>query len=262
LEKIRFAIIGGTGLEGLFKDSSQRIVKTPYGTVTSLFLVKAPGETVVFLARHGRDHSIPPHRINYRANMYALHKLGVERILATNAVGAIASELESGDFAIPNDFIDFTKLRPTTLYDEAPATHIDVSEPYCPQLRKLLIEKAKANGMRMWDHGVLACTEGPRYETPAEIEMFRRLGCDIVGMTGLPEAVLARELEMCYATICYISNRAAGAQKRLNTTEVSEISRTVLPRIEIVLTEVLKSLAYKRVEICACSSALKNARFR
>ncbi len=92
--------------------------------------------------------------------------------------------------------------------------------------------------------------------------MFRRLGCDTVGMTGLPEAVLAREQEMCYATICYVSNRAAGAQKRLNTTEVSEVSRTVLPRIEMVLTEVLKSLAYKRVEICACSSALKNARFR
>jgi len=114
----------------------------------------------------------------------------------------------------------------------------------------------------MWNHGVLACTEGPRYETPAEIEMFRRLGCDIVGMTGLPEAVLARELEMCYATICYISNRAAGAQERLTTAEVSEISVTMLPKIGMVLTHVLKSLAYKRVENCACPSALKNARFR
>ena len=130
MEKIRFAIIGGTGLEGLFKDSRQRIVKTPYGTVTSLFQAKASEDTAVFLARHGRDHSIPPHRINYRANMYALHKLGVERILATNAVGAIASELEPGDVVVPNDFIDFTKLRPTTFYDEAPVTHIDVSEHY------------------------------------------------------------------------------------------------------------------------------------
>jgi 5'-methylthioadenosine phosphorylase len=262
LEKIRFAVVGGTGLEGLFKDSKQRIVKTPYGTVTSLSEGNVSAKTVVMLARHGRDHSVPPHRINYRANMYGLHQLGVEGVLATNAVGGIASELEPGDVVVPNDFIDFTKLRPATFYDEAPVTHIDVSEPYCPQLRELLIEKAKGKGLRVWDHGVLACTEGPRYETPAEIEMFRRLGCDIVGMTGLPEAVLARELEMCYATICYVSNRAAGSQGRLTTTGVSEVSRTMLPRIEMVLTDVLESLAYKRVGNCACSSALKNARFR
>lgn len=216
----------------------------------------------MLLARHGRDHSIPPHRINYRANIYALHKLGVERILSTNAVGGIASELEPGDVVVPNDFIDFTKFRPTTFYDEMPVTHIDVSEPYCPRLRELLIGRAKGKGLRMWDHGVLACTEGPRFETPAEIGMFRRLGCNIIGMTGFPEAVLARELEMCYATICYVSNRAAGAQERLTAVEVSEVSKTVLPKIEMVLTCVLESLPYKREDNCPCASALRNARFR
>jgi 5'-methylthioadenosine phosphorylase len=213
------------------------------------------------LARHGSKHTIPPHKINYRANIYALHKLGVEKILATNAVGGISNELAPGDIVVPNDFIDFTKLRPTTFFDKAPVTHVDVSEPYCPQLRKMLIEESSRCSARVCDHGVLACTEGPRYETPAEIEMFRRLGCNIVGMTGFPEVVLARELEMCYATICYVSNRAAGGQERLTATGVSEVSRTVLPRIRMILTRVLEGLPYKEAANCACSSALKNAGF-
>ncbi len=262
MEKIRFAVVGGTGLERLFKDSKQQTVETPYGAITSLFSTEAAGKSVVLLARHGQDHSIPPHRINYRANVYALHKLGVDRILATNAVGGIARKLEPGDVVVPNDFIDFTKLRPTTFYDEAPVTHVDVSEPYCPKLRRVLIETAREEGLHVWDGGVLACTEGPRFETPAEIEMFRRMGCDVIGMTGFPEAVLARELEMCYATICYVSNMAAGAQERLTAAEVSKVSRTVLPKIEMVLTHSLERLPYKRVDNCPCATALRDARFR
>jgi len=262
LEKAKIAIIGGTGFEKLFKDVKQIRLGTPYGIAPPVSIGKIDDKNLVFLPRHGPNHSLPPHKINYRANIYALHEMGVERILATNAVGAINRDLKPGDMVIPHDFVDFTKLRLATFYDEAPVTHIDVSQPYCPEIRKLLIEAAKKLGLRVWDKAVLICTEGPRYETPAEIEMFRRLGCDIIGMTGIPEAVLARELEMCYATICYVSNMAAGIQERLTAMEVSEISKQILPKIEQILIETVKVLPVEPGSNCSCADALKDARFK
>ena len=261
MEKTRIAIIGGTGFDRLFNDSEQTSVETPYGTVQALFPSKIENKRVTFLPRHGVDHSVPPHKVNYRAHIFALHKIGVERILATNAVGAINRDLEPGETVVPNDFIDFTKLRSTTFYDEAPVTHVDVSQPYCPEIRNLLIANARKNGLRVWDKAILVCTEGPRYETPAEIEMFRHLGCDIVGMTGYPEAVLARELEMCYASICYVSNKAAGMQQRLTAREVAEVSKKALPKIEQVLIDTIRELPLKREGNCPCANALRNARF-
>jgi 5'-methylthioadenosine phosphorylase len=262
LEKARIAIIGGTGFEDLFKGAEQTRLETPYGTVPSLFVRNIENRNVILLPRHGPDHSVPPHRVNYRANICALHKMGVERIVATNAVGAINRDFKPGDIVVPNDFIDFTKLRAATFYDDAPVTHIDVSNAYCPEIRKLLIETAKKRDLHVWDKAVLVCTEGPRFETPAETEMFRRLGCDVVGMTGFPEVVLARELEMCYASICYVSNMAAGIQQRLTAFEVSEISKQILPEIEEVLIESVRGLHHKRGDNCTCASALQDARFK
>lgn len=262
LEKIKIAIIGGTGFEKLFKNAKWLRLGTPYGIPPPISIGRIKGKNVAFLPRHGLNHSVPPHRINYKANIYALYEMGVERILATNAVGAINRDFKPGDIVAPHDFVDFTKLRSTTFYDDAPVTHIDVSQPYCPEVRKLLIETAKKLGLHVWDKTVLVCTEGPRYETPAEIEMFRRLGCDIVGMTGIPEAVLARELEMCYATICYVSNMAAGIEERLTALEVSKVSERVLPKIEQVLIETIKVLPIKRKDNCPCASTLKDARFK
>jgi 5'-methylthioadenosine phosphorylase len=256
--KTKIAIIGGTGFEKLFKDARQLRLGTPYGITPPLHIGKIGDKNVVFLPRHGPNHSVPPHKINYRANIYALYDAGVERILATNAVGAVNLSFKPGDIVVPHDFVDFTKLRPTTFYNEAPVTHIDVSQPYCPEIRKLLIETSKKLGFHVWNKAVLVCTEGPRYETPAEIEMFRRLGCDIVGMAGIPEAVLARELEMCYASICYVSNMAAGVQKRLTAFEISNVSRSVLPKVEQILIETIKTLPSKRN--CPCVNALKDAR--
>lgn len=258
LEKVKIAIIGGTGFERLSKDARKLCLGTPYGIPPPLYIGKVSGKNVIFLPRHGSDHSVPPHKINYRANIYALYKIGVERILATNAVGAINPNFKAGDIVVPHDFVDFTKLRCITFYDEPPVTHIDVSQPYCPEIRKLSIETAEKIGFQVWDEAVLACTEGPRYETPAEIKMFRRLGCDVVGMTGIPEAVLARELEMCYASICYVSNMAAGMQKRLTARELSKVSKSVLPEIEQILIETIKILPSERN--CPCASALEEAR--
>ncbi|PMB75242.1 MAG: S-methyl-5'-thioinosine phosphorylase, partial [Candidatus Bathyarchaeota archaeon] len=244
------------------KGAEQIRLGTPYGIAPPITVGKIDDKEVVFLPRHGPNHSLPPHRINYRANVYALYELNVKRIIAVNAVGAINSNFKPSDIVIPHDFVDFTKLRTTTFYDEAPVTHIDVSQPYCPEIRKFLIEHARRFGRRVWDRAVLACTEGPRFETPAEIEMFRRLGCDVVGMTGVPEAVLARELEICYATVCFVSNMAAGMQERLTPLEVSRVSKEITPIMEQVLIETVRALPTQRGNNCPCADALKNARFK
>lgn len=262
MEKNRIAVIGGTGFEKLFKDAEQLRLGTPYGIAPPLSVGKIGDKEVVFLPRHGPDHSIPPHKVNYRANIYALHEIGVQRIIAVNAVGAMNRDFKPGDIAIPHDFVDFTKLRFTTFYDEAPVTHIDVSQPYCPEMRRLLIENVRKFCSRVWDKTVMVCTEGPRFETPAEIEMFRRLGCDVVGMTGVPEAVLARELEICYVTLCFVSNMAAGMQERLTPLEVLDVSGQIMPVIEKVLIETVKALPIQRRENCLCATALRNARLK
>ena len=262
MEKAKIAIVGGTGFEKLFINARQIRLGTPYGIPPPLFMGKVDGRNVVFLPRHGPEHSVPPHKVNYKANIYALHKMGVERVMAINAVGAINISFKPGDIVVPKDFVDFTKSRPTTFYDEAPVTHIDVSQPYCPEIRKLLIEHAEKTGLRLWDNAVLVCTEGPRFETPAEIEMFKRLGFDVVGMTGAPEAVLARELEMCYASLCFVSNMAAGMQKRLTPSEVSKVSKQIMPKIEQILIETVKALPLEREGECPCINALKDARFQ
>jgi 5'-methylthioadenosine phosphorylase len=262
LEKVKIAIVGATGFEGLFRDAKQLRLGTPFGIAPLLSVGKIDGKGVAFLQRHGPSHSVPPHRINYRANVYALFEMGVERILAINAVGAINRDFKAGDVVIPHDFVDFTKHRSTTFYDDAPVTHVDVSNPYCPEIRRLLVESARKAGLQVWDRAVLVCTEGPRFETPAEIEMFRRLGCDIVGMTGVPEAVLARELEICYATVCYVSNMAAGIQERLTPLEISKTSEQILPKLEQVLIATVRALPLKRGANCPCAAALRNARLK
>lgn len=254
------AIIGGSGLETLLEDTEKVRIGTPYGLPPPISIGKIDGKSVAFLPRHGVHHSIPPHKVNYRANVHALFEMGVKRILATNAVGAINVDFKPGDLVVPHDFVDFTKFRKLSFYDAAPVTHVDMSQPFCPEVRELLIKTIKKRGMQVWNHGVLVCTEGPRFETPAEIEMFRRLGCDLVGMTVVPEAVLARELEMCYATVNVVSNMAAGIQQRLTAQEVTEIAKEKMPTIQQILRETIQHLPHNRH--CPCAHALKDARFR
>ena len=260
LRKVEVAVIGGTGLEALLTGEEQIRVGTPYGLAPPILIGNVDGKSAAFLPRHGLHHSVPPHKVNYRTNLYALYKLGVKRIIATNAVGAINRRFKVGGFVVPHDFIDFTKLRQPTYYNDAPVTHIDVSQPYCPEIRSAIIKIAQRHGIKVPARAVLVCTEGPRYETPAEIELFRRIGCDVVGMTGIPEAVLARELEMCYATLCFVTNMAAGIQKRLTADEVAAIAREKTPIIQQVLRETVKHLPAKRR--CPCAHALKDARLR
>ena len=253
----RIAVVGGSGLESLLQGTRQVRVGTPYGPAPLISVGILGEQEVAFLPRHGPKHDLPPHRVNYRANLSALKRLGVERIIATNAVGSINSEYKPGDLAIPADIIDMTKSRDATFFDSSPVTHIDVSQPYCPELRKALLNASRAANVKVWDGSVLVVTEGPRYETPAEIRMLDKLGGDVVGMTGAPETFLARELEMCYSTICFVSNRAAGKQAKLSALEVMEIGRKTMPEVTSLIRTTIENIPTHRS--CFCSGATKEA---
>lgn len=205
------AIIGGTGVYDVGEDSYSKIVETKYGNV-EVDVVKIQGEEIVFLARHGKGHSNPPHLINYRANMKALEQLGVKHIYATAAVGSCNEAYAPGDVVVINDFLDFTKVRPITFYEggEDGVKHTDMSDPYCKNLRKKFDDVAGEMGIDIKGNAVYICTEGPRFETATEIKMYKKLGGDVVGMTNVPEVVLAKELGMCYSTVGIITNWCTG----------------------------------------------------
>jgi 5'-methylthioadenosine phosphorylase len=262
LKRPKIAVIGGTGFEKLFKETQTLQLETRYGAAPPLSIADVDGRKVVFLPRHGPHHSIPPHKVNYRANIHALHEIEAERIIAVNAVGAISRDYKPGDIVFPHDFVDFTKQRTLTYYDDAPVTHVDFSKPYCPEIRRILTETARTLKLNVKKKAVLVCTEGPRFETPAEVQMFRLLGCEIVGMTGLPEAVLARELGMCYAPLCFVSNMAAGMQEQLTPLEIPKISEQIMPNLEQLLIETVKALPASREGKCPCANALRNARLK
>lgn len=210
-----FGIIGGTGLAQLenLHVVRRQIVRTPYGEASQpLIFGELAGREVVFLARHGGGHTIPPHAVNYRANIWALHSVGVRHLLAIATVGGITSDLNAGDIVLPHQIIDYTHGRNSTYHDgvELPVMHIDFTEPYSAALRETLKQAAHNLNQPLHDGGVYACAQGPRLETAAEINRLERDGATIVGMTGMPEAALARELDIDYAALCPVANQAAG----------------------------------------------------
>lgn len=216
------AIIGGTGLTeypGL-KITEEKWLETPLGqTSAPLIFGQLNGRDVVFLARHGHPHKVPPHRINYRANIWALKEAGVSQILAINAVGGIGAQMDAEVLAVPEQIIDYTYGREATFFDGIfmPLDHIDFTYPYDEKLRQLIVRAAQAAGINIVPHGVYGATQGPRLESIAEIKRMANDGCDLVGMTGMPEAALARELNLPYACICLVVNKAAGCSDNLIT---------------------------------------------
>jgi 5'-methylthioadenosine phosphorylase len=247
-------IIGGSGVYEITHkaDSCQnRLVETDYGEV-EVSILNIFGKEVAFIPRHASGHSIPPHKINYRANIDALKKVGVTKIIATNSVGSMNLEMPPGSFVIPDDFLDFSQNRAKTFYENS-VVHIDVTEPYCPNLRDVL---DKSGDVILG--GTYVCTEGPRFETPAEIRMFKMLGGDIVGMTGVPEVTLAREREICYNSICIVSNYASGiSDMELTIDEVFEMVREK----EADLIELIYNFIRNADEgaDCTCNHALDGA---
>ena len=214
------AIIGGTGLtsvEGL-NITRREMVKTPYGSPSGpLITGELDGRPVTFLARHGHKHSIPPHKINYCANIWALNEAGITKIVAVGAVGGISAECTTGTIVIPDQVIDYTYSRINTFFDGKPneVRHVDFSYPYAEEVRQVLMQAATSSGVGCVEHGVYGVTQGPRFETAAEIQRMERDGCTIVGMTGMPEATLARELDLEYACCAVVVNLAAGKQAGL-----------------------------------------------
>jgi 5'-methylthioinosine phosphorylase len=223
---IDLAIIGGTGLynfPGLQK-VEKCIVETPWGAPSdAVALGELGGKRVAFLARHADGHSIPPHRINYRANVWALHSLGARRVLGINAVGGIRADMAPQVLAVPEQIIDYTHGRIASFCDAdgAKVEHIDFSEPYSAGLCAKLLAAAKRAGIAVVDGGCYGATQGPRLETRAEIARMRRDGCDLVGMTGMPEAALARELKLEYACLAVVANWAAGCPQGDAAPEIS-----------------------------------------
>ncbi len=211
------AIIGGTGLASMdgFKVTRREMVKTPYGAASSPVLTGTLNDQeMVFLARHGHRHTIPPHKINYRANLWALKEVGVEEVVAVGVVGGIASNCSPGTLVIPDQIIDYTHSRACTFHDGQPegVKHIDFSYPYSESLRQSLIQAACVAKINTVSAGVYGATQGPRLDTAAEVKRMERDGCTIVGMTGMPEAVLARELGVAYASCAVVVNWAAGVK--------------------------------------------------
>jgi 5'-methylthioadenosine phosphorylase len=243
---VRVAIVGGSGVDvsGLLENPAPREVDTAYGGA----LVEVggyAGREVVFLRRHGREHTVPPHRVNYRANIAALDDLGCDRLLATAAVGSIDPQLRMGEFVVIDQFLDFTSGRASTFHDgdDAGVVHVDVTAPYCDEIRGVALDEAAERDIVAHDGGTYVCTQGPRFESAAEIRMYQQLGGSVVGMTGVPEVVLAREVGLHYATICAVTNLAAGLRPDpVSHEEVIEAQEQNAHNLSDLLTATLTAL--------------------
>lgn len=244
----KIAVIGGTGLTTLkgLEITSREIIQTPFGEPSGP-LVKGllSGREVYFLPRHGAGHTIPPHKINYRANIWALKEAGIEQVIAVNAVGGISDDMQPGVVVIPDQIIDYTWARINTYFEDGleNVVHIDFSYPFCESLRQHIIKTAAENAINVIPKGTYAATQGPRLESIAEINRLEKDGCQLVGMTCMPEAALAREKELCYSSISVVANLAAGRGTEELTMEMIErnLSKGML-RVHQLLEAVIPGL--------------------
>jgi len=244
----KLAIIGGTGMtdfEGL-EITKRQTLHTPYGETSSPIIHGTYcGKSIIFLARHGSQQNIPPHKVNYRANMKSLKELGITNVIAIASVGGIHPDMQPKDLVIPHQIIDYTWSREQTFFAEGldHVTHIDFTEPYCENLRDKLLTAAQSVDFQVHFQGVYGATQGPRLETAAEIDRMDRDGCDIVGMTGMPEAALARELELCYATCAIVANQAAGRSPTpISLAEIKANMSESIQHVNQLLAEVIRLL--------------------
>ena len=239
-------IIGGTGLTQLanLEITHRKVARTPWGEPSgALTFGQICDQEVIFLARHGYGHTIPPHEVNYRANLWALKDHGVDRVVSVATVGGIHPELIPGTLVIPDQIIDYTHGRAATymVQSDKPVTHVDFTIPYCEAMRAALLQAADSNGLRLRDGGVYGAVQGPRLETAAEINRMERDGADMVGMTGMPEAYLARELGLCYATVGVVVNYAAGRGLSVDSIQMDEI-QAVLGEVMLQVRRLLEQL--------------------
>jgi len=258
--KIEIGIIGGTGLYDpkLLTNTKEVRIRTPYGMPSdSITVGELRGRQVAFLARHSKKHTIRPTDVNSRANIFALKKLGVERIVAPSTVGSLRDEFKPGDLVLIDQFIDRTTRREESFYTGKKVCHISVAEPMCPQLREALKKAAQLSSIKVHETGTYVCIEGPRFSTKAESKMFRSWGADVVGMTLVPECVLAREAEMCYATIAAVTDYDVWKEEPVSVEKVVKTMKANVEKVKRLIVEAVANVPSMRN--CDCATALQNA---
>ncbi|AWR98862.1 S-methyl-5'-thioadenosine phosphorylase [Metallosphaera hakonensis] len=262
--RAQIGVIGGSGLydPDIFLNRREIKVFTPYGETSDLItLGEMEGKSVAFLPRHGRRHRIPPHKINYRANMWALKELGVKWVISVSAVGSLNLQYKPGDFVVPDQFIDMTKGRQYTFYDGPVVAHVSMAEPFCNSLRKIVIESAERLKITTHPKGTYICIEGPRFSTKAESIVWKEVfKADVIGMTLVPEVNLACEAEMCYSTIAMVTDYDVFAEIPVTAEEVTKVMSENTSKAKNLLREIIRSLPEKPDEReCSCCHSLKTA---
>lgn len=262
MAKQLIGIIGGSGLyamEGL-KVKGERIMETPFGNPSdAIILGELEGRDVAFLPRHGRGHAIPPHQINFRANIYALKSLGVERIISVSAVGSMKENIHPGDIVIVDQFIDRTKMRHQTFFEEGIVAHVSFADPVCPTMFDGLAKSASNVGAKVHKGGTYVCIEGPMFSSRAESNVYRSWGVDVIGMTNYQEAKLAREAEICYATVALSTDYDCWHQteEAVDAMKVVEVMNKNVVTAKKIIKDVLPQLPLERN--CPCATSLANA---
>ncbi|GAB4291332.1 MAG: S-methyl-5'-thioadenosine phosphorylase [Coriobacteriia bacterium] len=255
-------VFGGSGFYSLLESPQEIKVDTPYGAPSSPVMYgEIGGKTVAFLPRHGKEHTLPPHMINYRANVYAMKLLGVERIIGPNACGSLQPHVEPGDFVICDQFVDRTWGRKDTFYDGPTTTHVSSADPYCPTMRAIATDKARELGISVHEKGTVVVIQGPRFSTRAESKWFASQGWEVINMTQYPECYLARELEICYCNISLITDHDAGAEgvEPVTNDEVVRVFTENNEKLKALLHAMIPSLPAERP--CPCATALEGAAF-
>jgi 5'-methylthioadenosine phosphorylase len=259
-------VIGGSGFYKFLQTGEASKLETPYGEPSArVRLSDVKGTGVAFIPRHGERHEFPPHVVPYRANLYAMKQLGVERVYGPTAVGSLKAGIRPGDFVISDQFVNFTNGRKDTFFDGPETAHVGSADPYCPELRGVVLEASKDVGVKVHKRGTVVVIQGPRFSTRAESKFFRSQGWDIINMTQYPEAILARELEMCYVNISLVTDYDVGLE---GDPKVKPVSNDEVMRVFDANLAKLRSLLLKAIELtppkrsCSCGGAMRNARIK
>ncbi|MDN5346613.1 MAG: 5-methylthioadenosine phosphorylase [Clostridia bacterium] len=257
-------IFGGSGFYSFLDNIEEVKIETPYGPPSDkIAIAEFKGKKVAFLPRHGKEHTLPPHAINYRANIYAMYKLGVKRIIGPCASGSLQPHIKPGDFVICDQFVDRTWGRKDTFYDGPITTHISAADPYCPELRGIIIEQGRKLGLSIHPAGTVVVIQGPRFSTRSESRWFQKMGWEVINMTQYPECILARELGICYANISLITDYDVGLEGQ---EDIRPVSHEEVIRVFNANNEKLRTLLYAVIEAldterkCSCDKALTTAR--
>src|SRR5436190_23852966 len=258
----QIGIFGGSGFYSFLEDVEEVELDTPYGKPSAPFVIgEVGGKRVAFLPRHGRKHELPPHEIPYRANVWAMCELGVRRIIGPNASGALKADLGLGSFVVCDQFVDRTSGRADTFYDGPETTHVSAADPYCPELRRILVETADGLGIPVVDGGTVVVVQGPRFSTRAESRWFQAMGWDAINITAYPQCHLARELELCYATIAMVTDYDVGVEgggEPVSADRVLQVFRENNERLRKLLFAAIPKIGPQPEDVCA--TALRGAR--